>query len=119
MKGAWGERAARTYLAQCGMDIVVCNYRVPGGEIDLIAREGEYIVFVEVKTRRNADYGRGCAYVTLAKQRKIIDAARRWLYEYACDLQPRFDVIEVYGREGDIVPPEIVHWRAAFEAHDG
>ena len=52
MKGAWGEAAARGYLTRAGYRIVDCNFRTRFGEIDIIAQAGEYLVFIEVKTRK-------------------------------------------------------------------
>ena len=74
----------------------------------------QYVIFAEVKTRKNARYGPACEAVTPAKQAKIIAAAQAWLQEHPTEKQPRFDVIEVYGEENAPVPPRINHLENAF-----
>ena len=86
------------------------------GEIDIVARKGEYIVFAEVKLRRNADFGEAKEFVTPNKQRRIIAAAQYWLMKHPTELQPRFDVIEIYAPDGTrTVRPEIHHIEDAFQ----
>ena len=114
MKGAWGEAAARGYLTRAGYRIVDCNFRTRFGEIDIIAQAGEYLVFVEVKTRKNARFAAAREYVTPAKQARILAAAEEWLQGHPTMLRPRFDVIEVYGEEGAPFPPRINHLENAF-----
>lgn len=114
MKGVWGEAAARGYLTRAGYQIVDCNFRTRFGEIDIIAQAGEYLVFVEVKTRKNARFAAAREYVTPAKQARILAAAEIWLQGHPTMLQPRFDVIEVYGEEGAPLPPRINHLENAF-----
>ncbi len=114
MKGAWGEKAARLYLETRGWHTVETNFRTRFGEIDIIAENAQYVIFAEVKTRRNARYGLACEAVTQAKQAKIISAAEAWLQENPTEKQPRFDVIEVYGEENAPVPPRINHLENAF-----
>ncbi len=114
MKGAWGEAAARGYLTRAGYRIVDCNFRTRFGEIDIIAQDGKYIVFVEVKTRKNSRFAAAREYVTPAKQARILAAAEEWLQSHPGGQQPRFDVIEVYGEEGAPVPPRINHLENAF-----
>jgi len=98
--GNYGETAARGYLAAKGYEILAERYKVGGGEIDLIARDGGYLVFVEVKYRRQANFGSPAAGVTKAKRRAIAAAARRYLADRGLvDVDCRFDVIEVFGRE--------------------
>lgn len=77
--GAQAEALAAEFLQERGLRIVERNFRVRGGEIDLIAREGESIVFVEVRLRRSREFGGAAASVTAEKQRRIILAARHWL----------------------------------------
>ena len=114
MKGAWGEAAARSYLTRAGYRIVDCNFRTRFGEIDIIAQAGEYLVFVEVKTRKNARFAAAREYVTPAKQARILAASEIWLQGHPTMLQPRFDVIEVYGEEGTATVPRINHLENAF-----
>ena len=114
MKGAWGEQAARDFLVRRGWTIADTNFRTRFGEIDIIAQDGKYIVFVEVKTRKNARFAAAREYVTPAKQTRILAAAEIWLQGHPTMLQPRFDVIEVYGEEGAPFPPRINHLENAF-----
>lgn len=114
-RGEQGEVLAARLLEEKGYRILDRNFRTREGEIDLIAEDGQYIVFVEVKLRKNDRYGAAREYVTPAKQRRILAAAGGWLAEHAdCVLQPRFDVIEIY--EDAAAPAEICHLENAFEA---
>ncbi len=98
--GAFGERKAANYLRLHGYRIVDTNCRYRQGEIDIIAKKRNFIVFVEVKLRKNSDYGQAREFVTAAKQQRVITAAQLWLQSHETELQPRFDVIEVYAPEG-------------------
>ena len=98
--GAFGERKAANYLRLHGYRIVDTNCRYRQGEIDIIAKRRDYIVFVEVKLRKNNAFGEAREFVTPAKQQRIIMAAQLWLQTHETELQPRFDVIEVYAPEG-------------------
>lgn len=100
--GAYGEKLAQEYLLAKGYHILECNFKVFVGEIDLIATIEEYLVFVEVKTRKNDHYGAPGDFVTPSKQRKIQRAAEAYLEISDLALQPRFDVIEIYCDSGDI-----------------
>lgn len=98
------ERAARgvritrrPYLRRHGYRILARNYSCRFGEIDIIASDRHYVVFVEVKLRASDRFVRAGAYVTPAKQTRIRTAASLWLAEHETPLQPRFDVIEIYG----------------------
>lgn len=95
-KGRFGEEEAKEYLQNEGYYILDQNYQVRDGEIDIIARDDEYLIFVEVKARNKMDYGRPMEAVTKSKQKKIIKTAEYYLYEHQnLNYQPRFDVIEV------------------------
>lgn len=98
--GAWGEKKAANYLRLHGYRIVARNCRYRQGEIDIVAAKRGYIVFVEVKLRKNSDFGEAKEFVTYAKQQRVIAAAQLWLQENETDLQPRFDVIEIYAPDG-------------------
>ena len=98
--GAFGEKKAANYLRLHGYRIVDTNCRYRQGEIDIVAQKRDYIVFVEVKLRKNKDYGEAREFVTPAKQKRVIIAAQLWLHQHETDKQPRFDVIEVYAPEG-------------------
>ncbi|MFQ9975202.1 MAG: YraN family protein [Butyricicoccus sp.] len=63
MKGAWGEKAARLYLEKRGWHTAATNFRTRFGEIDIIAENAQYVIFAEVKTRKNARYGPACEAV--------------------------------------------------------
>ena len=95
--GAWGEAIAAEALKARGFAVIERNYRSRYGEIDIIAADRHYVVFVEVKLRASDRFVRAGAYVTTAKQARIRTAASLWLAEHETQLQPRFDVIEIYG----------------------
>ena len=114
--GAFGEDAACQFLRKKGYKIVGRNYSCRMGEIDIIAQKGRYIVFAEVKLRKNDSYGRAAEFVTAAKQHRVIVTAQLWLGQHPTRLQPRFDVIEVYAPQGlSTIKPEIHHIEGAFE----
>jgi len=116
LTGAWGEMVAGEYLRKkFGWRLIGKNYTVRGGEIDLIAETRKYIVFAEVKTRKNAAHGEAKEFVTPWKQERIRYAAECWLAEHETNKQPRFDVIEVYAPNGaDTEKPQIIHLEDAF-----
>jgi putative endonuclease len=102
--GRSGEIAAAAELGRRGYKIVASNYRGPHGEIDLIARDGNCLVFVEVRSRRTNDFGTPAESVTPAKQRKIAATAQHYLDENKIkDVNCRFDVVEVMPRDGKLV----------------
>ncbi len=95
--GRWGEEEAARFLRRLGMKIVERNLRTPVGEIDIVARQGKTLIFVEVKTRRSDAFGTPQEAVGPAKQRQIIRAAQWYLGDgRGRGLQPRFDVVAVY-----------------------
>ncbi len=94
--GDFGERAAQRYLIQKGYIIHERNYRIRGGEIDIIAEKDDTLVFVEVKTRKNTNYGMPSEAVDMRKRRRIIKAA--YYYLHGAQRTVRFDVIEVLYR---------------------
>jgi len=94
--GAWGEQVAADYLVANGYLLVMCNFRCYFGEIDLIAKEGEVWCFVEVKTRRNLNYGRGYESITKTKQQHLILAAENYLNLHGLgEVAFRFDVVSI------------------------
>ena len=112
--GSFGERIAATYLTDVGLRLLDRNWRCREGELDIVAREGDALVFCEVKTRRGVGYGFPVEAVTHAKQRKLRVLAQRWLAahdEHAPDL--RFDVVGVLVR--GTAPAVVTHLRAAFQ----
>jgi putative endonuclease len=109
--GDFGERIAAEFLCSKGFEIIGANYRSRFGEIDIIAANSEFVVFAEVKTRKNADYGTAGKYVGLRKQEKLRVTAEQWLQERPeVELQPRFDVIEVYTRYSKESTKPAVRW---------
>ncbi len=112
--GAFGEEKAARFLRRKGYRIIERNFRCRMGEIDLIARQGEVLAFVEVKLRRDDRFAEAREFVTAAKQRRILAAASMYLSRCGEDLQPRFDVIEVYAPEGERGPVTINHLENAF-----
>ena len=108
--GTQGEGDARRFLEGKGAKILHMNYRRPTGEIDIIARQGQTILFVEVKRRSSTRYGRPAEAVNQAKQAHILRTAQLYLQENKLTDSPvRFDVIEV-------LPGEIRHIENAFDA---
>lgn len=95
-RGVAGETQAAELLAAQGMEILARNFTIRGGEIDLIARDGAYIVFIEVKKRTSAYAGLGREAVNLQKQRRICRAAMQYLVKNALTQSyVRFDVVEI------------------------
>ena len=114
--GAWGEALAAEYLRKKRYTILATNFRTRMGEIDLIASNRRYLVFVEVKLRKNADFAMAREFVDARKQRKIRDTAQWYLATHPTDLQPRCDVIEIYAPEGmETRRPELNHLEDAFQ----
>ena len=109
-----GEKYAAKFLKQQGYKILEKNYRNKLGEIDLIARDGGEIVFVEVKARSADPYLSGQYAVDRKKQFHILRTAARYLDEKRTELQPRFDVVEVEIDRSTGKLVKIGHFRAAF-----
>jgi putative endonuclease len=113
--GRWGEAVALDYLQRKKYTPVGAGYRTRFGEIDLIVKNKKYIIFVEVKTRKDACFAPPRAYVDERKQARIRTTAEIWLAEHETQLQPRFDVIEVYAPNGmNTRNPRIEHIKNAF-----
>lgn len=111
--GSRGEHIAAVYLTDAGLRVLDRNWRCREGELDIVARDGDALVFCEVKTRRGTGFGHPAEAVTPQKQRRLRLLAQRWLAahdEHAPDL--RFDVV------GVLVPPtglpKVTHLPAAF-----
>ncbi len=116
LSGAWGEALAAEYLRRKRCKVVAAGYHCRFGEIDLIVQDKKYLVFVEVKLRKSADFARAMEYVDRRKQDKIRVTASMYLSENPTKLQPRFDVIEIYAPEGTAtLRPEINHLEDAFQ----
>jgi putative endonuclease len=111
--GDRGERAAARYLRRKGLRIITRGYRTRLGEIDLIARDGETLVFVEVKSRRQ---GVPAEAVTPEKQRRITLAALHFLRKHGLlDVRSRFDIVAIVWPD-ERGEPQIEHIPNAFEA---
>jgi len=95
MHGDESEEKACDFLKQEGYRVVARNWRVRAGELDIIARDGDVLVFVEVKARSRDDFGGPEAAVDYAKQRRLIAAARSFLEATHCELPMRFDVVAI------------------------
>jgi putative endonuclease len=113
-QGVAGEDLACDHLRRQGFAILERNYRCRVGEIDVVAREGETVVFVEVKERGDASHGGAVEAVTGSKRRRIIRAAELWASVHReSESRVRFDVVAIdQGPEG----PTIRHERGAFDA---
>ncbi|MCU0241210.1 MAG: YraN family protein [Vicinamibacteria bacterium] len=112
-RGQMGEHLAQAYLRRAGMDIIECNFRVRSGEIDIVAREGQTTVFVEVKERQASAHGEAVEAVTYEKRRRIVRAARIYASRHALsEKRLRFDVIAIDWRGGQA---HIRHDRDAFD----
>ncbi len=109
--GRKGEDEAVQYLENKGYYIMHRNWRSGKRELDIVARDGNEVAFVEVKTRRNTNFGRPEEAVDNRKIRRIVASADAYVRKYAVDLPIRFDIITVVGAE----PPfEIEHIPDAF-----
>lgn len=109
-KGRRAEQAAAEFLARHGLRTIVRNYHCRGGEIDLVCRDGNTLVFVEVRHRQRHDFGGAAASVTPAKRRRILLAARHYLAsEKKTDDACRIDCVLIDGERIDWV-------RNAFDA---
>jgi putative endonuclease len=112
--GARGEEIAAAYLKGRKFTIIERNFRCKGGEVDIIARDGKTLVFVEVKTRRNLAFGPPQLSLTPFKQRQISKAALTWLAKNRLfGAAARFDVIAILIPDHDV--PVIEHIRDAFD----
>jgi putative endonuclease len=106
--GGAAEEAAARYLARRGVEILARNYRTRLGEIDLVAREGAMLLFVEVRLRRDARFGGAAASIDGRKRMRIERAARQYLARLGREPACRFDVVTLDG--------DNVEWlRGAFE----
>ena len=115
LRGAWGEALAAEFLRKKCYKLVATGYHCRFGEIDLIVQNKQFLVFVEVKLRKSDQFAKAYEYVDTRKQNKIRITASAYLAEHPTELQPRFDIIEVYAPEGfDTKKPKIQHWEGVF-----
>ena len=95
--GRDGEDAAARYLSALGFEVLKRNLRGPSGEIDIVAREGATLVFIEVKARRSRTYGSALGAVDARKRRRLRAAAADYLQFVAPEAKARFDVLTIDG----------------------
>jgi len=111
--GAKGEKIARQFLQKAGYKILETNWRGGLGEIDLIAEEGDNLVFIEVKTRSSTDRGHPFESIGSRKQRQLIKAAREYLGKHGFEERYcRFDAVSVLHGDGE---PQLELIKNAFE----
>lgn len=94
-KGKLGEEFAVNVLSSMGLFIEQRNFKVLGGEIDIIAIDEDEIAFIEVKTRQENALVNGVDAVDKTKQKRIIKTAKAYLEKYTPELYPRFDIFEI------------------------
>ncbi len=109
-RGAAAEALAATFLAAQGLAIVGRNYRCRGGEIDIIARDGRTLVFVEVRMRRNRAFGGAAESITATKRRRLRLAASHYLARLRSEPPCRFDAILL-----DALASERIEWLRAID----
>lgn len=116
MTGACGEDVACSFLKKKKYKIIERNFRCPFGEIDIIAKDGIDMVFVEVKTRASEKYGTPAQAVTYYKKQNIVKTAQFYLMKNPTEMNIRFDIIEVYGKfaDGSFCFDNINHLKGVF-----
>lgn len=112
--GNFGEDAVALYLERKGYTILKRNFRIKGGEIDIIAEKDGIIAFAEVKTRTPDPLVNGFEAVTAAKKKRIIRTAEVYSMRYPHDFQPRFDVVWVTVSDGKVT--DLQYIENAFDA---
>lgn len=113
--GAQAEERAKGFLEAQGLRLTERNYRCRQGELDLIMQDGETLVFVEVRYRKNGGFGGPAASITQAKQRRIIITANHYLQSRNSKRTPacRFDVLAITGKD-----PQNINWiKDAFQSN--
>jgi putative endonuclease len=109
--GKRGEELATQYLTEKGYEILERNWRNIHKEIDIIAKDGECLVIVEVKTRQTDEYGDPDIAVTRQKQWRLISAANAYVFQNKLDIDTRFDIISIVFHDDE---PIIEHIEDAF-----
>ena len=114
--GRWGEAVAAEAYRKKGWRVVASGWHCRFGEIDLIAENGTYLAFVEVKLRKDDRVAQAREFVDRRKQDRIRTSAQVYLAEQPTELQPRFDVAEIYAPDGmQTTRPKITLLENAFE----
>lgn len=115
LAGRWGEAQVAEYLRQRGCAIVAASYKSRFGEIDLIAENRSFLMFVEVKLRSGSRFAMGREAVDARKQQRLRTTAELYLAEHPTEKQPRFDVAEVLAPQGvKTKSPAITYIENAF-----
>ena len=109
LTGHWGEAQAAEFLRKKKYQLVAAGYQCRFGEVDLIVKNRKYLVFVEVKLRKNEEFATAREYVNRAKQDRIRMTASLYLSENPTQLQPRFDVVEIYAPQGIHTKDPVIH----------
>ncbi len=113
--GKWGEDVAVRFLQEKGYVLVATNYRCRWGEVDIVAQEGDDLVFVEVRTRRGVEFGTPEESITPAKARRLVATAQEFLQEHdLVHADWRIDLIAIR-LDGDRRVPDITHLRYAVQ----
>lgn len=97
--GAAKERLAEAFLIERGLCLLGRNLRYRGGELDLVMRDAQTLVFVEVRYRRSVQFGTAAATVDARKQQRLIQAAQQYLQQHPTTLACRFDVVAIDGQD--------------------
>lgn len=102
--GQLGEEEACKYLKKSNYNIICRNFLSRNGEIDIIAKDNDEYVFIEVKTRMSRKYGNPAEAVSYNKQKHILNTAKYYIFKYSLENKNiRFDIIEVYINKKDIL----------------
>ncbi len=112
-RGAAIEQIAAQWLCQQGLVLVTQNHYVKGGELDLIMRDGDILVFVEVKHRTTTRYGHPLETITYQKQQRLVRAARLYIARGGLSSPCRFDILAITGKSPDL---DFQWVKAAFDA---
>ena len=116
LTGSWGEAQAAAYLAKKRYKLVAAGFRSRFGEIDLIVQNRKFLVFVEVKLRKTGSFAKAMEYVDRNKQDRLRVTASMYLSQNPTNLQPRFDVVEIYAPDGTSTEnPQFIHLEDAFQ----
>lgn len=113
MNGDWGEELASRYLQKQGFEILERNWRYSRAEVDIIARHRGLLIFVEVKQRKNTDFGYPESFVSEKQQQLLAEAAAVFCDAMAYEGEIRFDVISIIGQPAQ-EGPDLHHLKDAF-----
>ncbi|GAA4412398.1 YraN family protein [Nibrella viscosa] len=105
--GKQGEEEAARYLQQKGYDVVARNFRYQHAEIDLVARKGKLLIFVEVKTRRNLSFGNPEEFVSSTKARLVMRVAEHYIFTKDWRYDVRFDILAITLKDDDVLVKHI------------